>query len=51
LSGHNGPITAVKFNRKGADLVTVGMDGCAMTWDVATGTLRQKMQYHQGVRL
>ena len=47
LKGHKGIVTSVRFSRGGDTLYSVGVDGTARIWDVATGKCRQVLSHER----
>jgi cytochrome c len=48
LTGHGGPIRAMAVLSDGATLVTAGFDSAIIVWDVARGTARRVLRFHEG---
>lgn len=48
LDRHRGPIFSLKWNQKGDLLLSGSVDRTAIVWDVATGTVKQQFEFHQG---
>jgi WD40 repeat protein/tRNA A-37 threonylcarbamoyl transferase component Bud32 len=49
LRGHTGTIQSVVFSPDGASVASVGFDGTARIWDLATGKPRHVLTGHSGV--
>jgi transducin (beta)-like 1 len=47
LVQHQGPIFAVKWNRQGNYIVTVGIDKTAIVWEAQLGEVKQQFAFHQ----
>jgi len=45
-AGHNGPVFALKWNKKGSRLVTSGSDKACIVWDPLTGNAIQTYNIH-----
>eukprot|EP01100_Stratorugosa_tubuloviscum_P012598 TRINITY_DN6020_c4_g1_i1.p1 TRINITY_DN6020_c4_g1~~TRINITY_DN6020_c4_g1_i1.p1 ORF type:complete len:438 (-),score=178.71 TRINITY_DN6020_c4_g1_i1:146-1459(-) len=45
LSGHNGPIFALKWNKKGDLLLSCGIDQTARVWETSTGDIKQIFEH------
>lgn len=46
LSGHQGPVFALKWNEKGDKLVTTSVDHTAIVWNASTGQHIQQFKFH-----
>ena len=51
LDQHQGPIFALKWNRKGDLLLSGSVDKSAIVWDAKTGEVKQSFNFHSGARL
>ena len=48
LTQHQGPVLAVKWNRKGNFIASGGVDKNVIVWEAHTGEVKQQFQFHQG---
>lgn len=49
LEKHQGPIFALKWNKKGDLLLSGSIDKTAVVWDAKAGEVKQVYQLHEGV--
>ena len=49
LDKHQGPIFALKWNKKGDLLLSGSVDRTAIVWDAKSGEPRQSFEFHTGV--
>eukprot|EP01134_Creolimax_fragrantissima_P005900 CFRG5900T1 len=47
LKGHDKPVFALKWNRRGDSLLTGGVDSTAIVWNAQTGKIRQQFKFHE----
>ena len=50
LDKHQGPIFALKWNKKGDLLLSGSVDKTAIVWDVKSGEPKQTFDFHTGAR-
>jgi transducin (beta)-like 1 len=48
LQIHKGPVFSIRFNASGSLLLSCGQDKCAIVTEVASGSQKQKMEFHSG---
>ena len=48
LQIHKGPVFALRFNASGSLLLSCGQDKCAIVTEVASGSQKQKIEFHSG---
>jgi WD40 repeat protein len=48
LDKHQGPIFALKWNKKGDLLLSGSVDKTAIVWDAKSGEVKQVFEFHQG---
>jgi transducin (beta)-like 1 len=48
LQIHKGPVFAVRFNASASLLLSCGQDKCTIVTEVASGSQKQKMEFHSG---
>ncbi|XP_042752002.1 uncharacterized protein LOC122194818 [Lactuca sativa] len=46
LTKHKGPIFSLKWNKKGAYLLSGSVDKTAIVWDIKTGEWKQQFEFH-----
>jgi transducin (beta)-like 1 len=48
LQIHKGPVFAIRFNAAGSLLLSCGQDKCSIVTEVASGSQKQKFEFHSG---
>lgn len=51
LGKHNGPIFALKWNRKGNYILSAGVDKTTIIWDASSGECTQQFSFHKAPAL
>ena len=51
MSGHAGPVFALKWNKKGDLLLSGSVDKTVIVWNARAGQLKQQFSFHTGTFL
>ena len=51
MSGHAGPVFALKWNKKGDLLLSGSVDKTVIVWNARAGQLKQQFSFHTGTSL